>query len=60
MKLLAKLILVVAANAGAIWAATQYIKGVNFEGSLRELAVAAAILTVLNFFLKPVLLYSLT
>ncbi|MEK9180237.1 MAG: phage holin family protein [Patescibacteria group bacterium] len=55
MRLLAKLVLIIAANAAAIWAATQYIAGVNFEGGIRELAAAAAILTVLNFILKPLL-----
>lgn len=55
MRLISKLIFIVAANAGAIWAATQYIDGVRFEGSLRELAVAAAILVALNFIVKPVL-----
>lgn len=55
MKFLAKIILVVAANAAAIWAATQYIEGVRFDGSLRELAAAAAILTALNFVVKPIL-----
>ena len=55
VRLLSKLIFVVAANAAAIWAATQYIDGVRFDGSFRELAVAAAILTALNFVVKPVL-----
>jgi len=55
MRLLAKLILIIAANAAAIWAATRYIEGVNFEGGLRELAVAALILIALNLVLKPLL-----
>ena len=55
MRWLARIILVIVANAAAIWAATRYIEGVNFDGSLRELAIAAAILTILNFVAKPIL-----
>lgn len=55
MRFLSKLILIVAANAAAILAATKYIEGISFEGSLKELIIAAAILTALNFLLKPIL-----
>ena len=55
MRLLAKLILIIGLNALALWAAAQYIDGFNFTGGAREFAVAAVILTLLNFFIKPVL-----
>lgn len=55
MRWLAKIILIIAANAAAIWAAKEYIPGISFEGALQELAIAAVILMLLNSILKPIL-----
>ena len=55
MKFIARLIVIVAANAIALWAAARYIDGISFSGGIYELAIAAAIFTLLNFFLKPIL-----
>ena len=55
MKSLTKLIVIIAANALALWAAAEYISGIRFSGGVYELVVAASIFTLLNFFLKPIL-----
>lgn len=55
MRFLAKLILIIAANAAAIWAAKEYIPGISFEGTAQELAIAAIVLMLLNSVLKPIL-----
>lgn len=55
MKWLAKLLLIIAANAAAIWAAKEYIPGIGFEGTSQELAIAAIVLMLLNSILKPIL-----
>jgi putative membrane protein len=55
MKFLAKLIVIIAANALGIWAATAYIPGFGFSGDFKQLVELAVILTALNYFLKPIL-----
>ena len=55
MRLLAKIIVITGLNAVALWVASQYIPGFHFAGGAREFAVAAVILALLNFFIKPVL-----
>ncbi|MBU6500394.1 MAG: phage holin family protein [Patescibacteria group bacterium] len=54
MKFLAKIFLVIAANAGAIWAAATYVPGFHFSGSTIELLELALILMALNLILKPI------
>ena len=55
MRLIAKLIVIIVANALAIWVAAKYIDGFSLTGGIREIIIAGAIFTLLNFFLKPIL-----
>lgn len=55
MRWLAKLVVIIAANAIGLWLAAIYIPGFKLEGDLREILTIAAIFTLLNFFLKPIL-----
>ena len=55
MKLLAKIIVAVIANAIALFAAATYISGFELEGGIEQVVGIALVLTALNFFLKPVL-----
>lgn len=55
MKFLAKIVVAVAVNAFALVAADAYIPGFVLSGDFKQLLTIAAILTALNFFLKPVL-----
>jgi putative membrane protein len=55
MKWLAKIVVAVAANAVALWAATSYIPGFTLTGGFSEFVRVALILTALNFVLKPIL-----
>ena len=55
MKWLAKIVVIVVANALGLWAAATYIPGFNFSGGLTELAILALILTALNALLRPIL-----
>ncbi len=42
-------------NSFAIYLAAYLIKGVSFQGTLLDLAIAGVVLGILNFFLKPIL-----
>lgn len=55
MKLLAKIIVAVLANAIGLWAANAYIPGFVLTGDFKQVLGIAVILTLLNFFLKPIL-----
>jgi putative membrane protein len=55
MKLLAKIVVAVIANAVALFLATTYIPGFVLAGGPTQIAWMAAVLTALNFFLKPLL-----
>ena len=55
MHWLARIALIVAGNALALWLANQYVPGFVLHASLLELAIVAFILALLNFFLKPLL-----
>ena len=55
MKFLAKLILIIIANAAALWVAIKYIDGFGISGGAEEIISIAIVLTALNFFLKPIL-----
>lgn len=55
MKLLGEIILHVVGNGLAILAAREFVLGVSFSGDLIGLATAAAILTVIQFVLRPIL-----
>lgn len=54
-KLAGKIVVAVLVNALGLWAAAKYIPGFSVGGGYEGLFVLAAILTVLNFTLKPVL-----
>ncbi len=55
MKFLGRIILHVITNAIAILAAAEFIKGFIWTGNFLELVIAAAILTAINMFLKPLM-----
>lgn len=55
MKLIAKIIVAIIANAIALYAAANYIPGFTLLGNVQQIIGMAAILTLLNFILKPVL-----
>lgn len=55
MKLLAKIIVAIAANALGLWAATSYVPGFKITGGFKQFIIIAVILTLLNFVLKPIL-----
>lgn len=55
MKFLAKIVIAMAVNALALLAAQTYIPGFVLQGDLKQILVIAAILTALNFFVKPIL-----
>ncbi len=55
MKLIGKLILGIISNFIAIYAATNFISGVTFSGGIRDLIIASAILTAINYFVLPLL-----
>jgi putative membrane protein len=52
---IAKIVFRLIANFVALQIAINYITGVSFTGSLLDLAKAAAIITLLNIFIKPFL-----
>ncbi len=54
MKLIAKIIVAVLANAIALYAAANYIPGFKLTGDVGQIIGMAAILTFLNFILKPI------
>jgi len=55
MRWLARIIVAILLNALGLWVAMYYIVGFRLSGDLRELVIIAAILTGLNFILKPIL-----
>lgn len=55
MHWLAKVALIVAGNAFALWLANTYIPGFVLSTNWLKLALVALVLTVLNFILKPIL-----
>ncbi len=55
MKFLGKIILFIIVNAIAILAAARFVSGFIFEGTLTDLVIAAAILTLCNTFIRPLL-----
>ncbi len=50
-----KAVAVVLGNAFALWLANQYVPGFALNATLTQLIVIALILSLLNFFLKPLL-----
>jgi len=55
MKLIGKIILFIIVNALAILIAAHFITGFIFQGNLTDLLAAAAILTLCNIFIRPLL-----
>lgn len=55
IKFLAKIFVAIVANAIGLWAAAAYIPGFKLTGEFRDIIIIAAILTALNFLLKPIL-----
>lgn len=55
MKLIARIILQIFSNGIAIFLAARFIAGFFFYGGLRELLIAAAVLTLINIFIRPLL-----
>lgn len=55
MKFIAKLIFQIFSNTVGIFAAAQLIRGFSFTGGFQELLIAAAILGLINIFLRPLL-----
>jgi putative membrane protein len=55
MKLIAKFIFQFLSNTLALYVAAQFISGFVFTGGLNDLFLAAAVLALINLFLKPVL-----
>jgi len=55
MHWLSRVVLAIAINLIAILAANQWISGFSVSGGFKEWLVAAGILTILNFVVKPVL-----
>ena len=55
MKFLAKIIVTIAVNVFAIWAAATYIPGFKITSDFKQLIIIAVIFSVLNFILKPVI-----
>ena len=55
MRWLAKIITAAAVNLAVLLAAAKYIPGFKLEAKFEEVALIAALLTILNFILKPIL-----
>ena len=55
MHWIARIALVVAGNAGALWLANQFVPGFVLSKSGLDLVLIAFVLALLNFFLKPAL-----
>ena len=55
MKFLAKIIVTIAVNAFALWAAANYIPGFTITADFKGFLVLALILSALNYFLKPII-----
>lgn len=55
MKFLAKIVVTVAINVFALWAAATYVPGFKISSDFKQIVIIALILSALNFALKPVL-----
>ncbi|MDR3582951.1 MAG: phage holin family protein [Candidatus Pacebacteria bacterium] len=55
MKLIGKLIVMILANAAAIWAAGRLVPGFNFHGGMWDLLAAGLVLGIVNSFVRPIL-----
>ncbi len=55
MRLIARIILVVLGNVLGILAAARWVQGFVLTGDMKDLAIAAIALTVMNVVLRPVL-----
>ncbi len=55
MKFIGKIIVQVASNVVALYAAVNFIDGVVFSGGFDDLMIAAVILAAINMFVRPVL-----
>lgn len=55
MKLVAKLLVALVANAAALFAAAYFVKDFNLNATVQSVIFLAAVLTLLNLFLKPLL-----
>jgi len=55
MGFLGRIVLSIVTNAVAVLASAEFIKGFLWVGNFRELLVAAAVLTAINMFLKPLM-----
>lgn len=55
MHWLARIALVIAGNAFALWLANKYVPGFVLHATLFQLAIIGLVLSLLNFFLKPLL-----
>ncbi|MGC9598965.1 MAG: phage holin family protein [Minisyncoccia bacterium] len=55
MHWLARIVLIIAGNALALWLANMYIPGFVLNANWLQLAIIALILALLNFILKPIL-----
>lgn len=55
MKLAAKFIIAIIANAAGLLAAGYFVQGFKIDVNMQSLALLAIVLTILNFFLKPFL-----
>ncbi|MDP3948736.1 MAG: phage holin family protein [bacterium] len=55
MKLVAKLLVAIAVNAAALFAAAYVVKGFNLNVTVQSIVFLAVILTLLNLLLKPML-----
>ena len=51
----ARLVIIVGGNALALWAANTFVPGFVLGGNWITLIAIALVLSVLNFFLKPIL-----
>ncbi len=55
MHWLARIVLIIAGNALALWLANMYIPGFILNANWLQLVIIALILALLNFILKPIL-----
>lgn len=51
---MARLLLTLLGNAAGIYAAAQFIDGFDFTGSYFNLAIAAAVFTLINWTIRPI------
>lgn len=54
MKFLAKIIITIAVNVFALWAAATYIPGFKITSDLKQLVILAVIFSALNLILRPI------